>query len=236
MDTGAQTSCMSMTTLNRINSNSKLTECTTPNLRSVGNTVVLILSVTYVDFSIDSFSCSHKFHIIENLSHDVILGVDFMKAHNATVKYDNHDGSLFLGGAFASSIESLNKISPSYMSAVSAETFDIPSMSVVVFPVKFSGNVIADDSQNLCDYVAEALDYSFGQLQACEGAHCLIDRDMPVYHISNNTGHDITVQKGIPIARISPVNEHSINVTKNIIDSELNYSHFNACSKNVVRA
>ena len=230
MDTGAQTSCMSMTTLNRINPKCKLTECTTPNLRSVGNTVVPILGVTDVEVSIGSFSCSHKFHIIDNFSHDVILGVDFMKAHNATVEYDNQDGSLFLEGVFVSTIESSDKRFPN-VSVITAETFDIPSRSIVVFPVIFSDNAIASDNRGLRDCVAEPLDYSSGPLQGCKGAHCIISRDKPVYHISNDTDQDITVQKGIPIARISPINKHSTNTTKNIKASELavtaNNSHMN---------
>lgn len=91
LDTGASISVMSSNFLNKTNYRSaKLIKPQHQKIKGVTGNYLKVLGMLDINLEIDGVSFQHKVHVIQDLHHSFILGLDFLTANHAHIDYESN--------------------------------------------------------------------------------------------------------------------------------------------------
>ena len=133
VDTGAAVSCMSKSfyETSGLQNECLLSTPTFSSITGVTNTPLTIVGEATIPVFIGDFQTSHRFSIIADISQDVILGMDFLKSHNATIDLQNNALSLSLPDTTVSSSSPESYSYPVY----TAQSVQLPANSKTIFNI-----------------------------------------------------------------------------------------------------
>ena len=155
---------------------------------------------------------THSCHILSHLSHQLILGLDFLSKNNALITFENN--TIQLSTKQHVSATQLHNISAPTYTATTINNIEIPPQSHIVLPVKCK-------SKETQTFLAEPIPllstkYHLG------GARCIVQLDQrkTVYQICNPSTSMVRLPKGTPIATLTSIGEHNIFTPKENKDSK----------------
>lgn len=91
LDTGASITVMSSNFLNKTTYHSaKLIKPQHQKIKGVTDNYLKVLGMLDTNLEIDGVSFQHKVHVIQDLHHSFILGLDFLTANHAQIDYDSN--------------------------------------------------------------------------------------------------------------------------------------------------
>ena len=96
VDTGAAISVVSEQYYNKISKsqNVKIENGGLKFAKGVGGTVLHLKGVCFLPLKFGSVSVTHAFYVCQNISHDLIIGYDFLNANKVIVNFQ--EGALFI--------------------------------------------------------------------------------------------------------------------------------------------
>jgi hypothetical protein len=122
---------MSKSTLSQLFPAVRLSKSKIPFVKGVGGSLIRVLGKVKLTLKIGTFTFDHMFHVLERMNHHVILGLDFLKANDAWIKFDTNSLALKSGQV------EIPLGSHMYDSGVNVKTIGsvtIPARSQVVLP------------------------------------------------------------------------------------------------------
>ncbi len=201
VDTGAHISIISQACLNRLSSQTfEHSERSFKFVNGVGDNIIPITDCVLIPIQIGTFHAIQKFHVLQD-THDVILGWDFLKEHNAGILPGT--GLLEIGNI---SIDLVGPPSKSYLTSVSRQQVlkqnEVTSISVKIkkHPSEgiytFEPAHLFSDQYPTIDILPSVFDMATGNFQCS---------------VVNNSGGDVLLDKGVTLGLATSVLTESIS-------------------------
>ena len=201
VDTGAQISCVTQALVQRSFPNIELQRSKLHCVSGVCGEKHLILGEVELPVKIDGLILYHKFHVLQRLHQTLILGVDFLKAHQANLDFSSNILSLKNGFAQVAVLTQMSE----NVAKITKDTV-IPPLSQVTVPV----NIFCAPEHS--SVLLEATDSVQGKYNLA-GGKCLtkVEQRQGMYQFINPTNTQVTLPKFTVVAQVtSQVDEDSV--------------------------
>ena len=208
LDSGAEVSLISRRLYDSLKNKPKLRKHDL-SLSTAGNTPLYVDGIADLNFSLGKLSMSHKFYMIRNLNRNVIIGLDWLKSRGVWVYHDL----------------SCIRVHETYIPLVDDK--HIASVARVKAKIK-----LPPQTAHICQCqvrkhpeFATGINYEIspfedGPLGKEPGllmTNCISklpdNRRLPMLLI-NSTNKTITIKRGTPVAKISPISANEISFVK----------------------
>ena len=200
LDSGASITCISKKFFDHIAkfNQVEVQESNVQNVKGVSGSLIPVLGKVNLEVQIQSDKLQHSFYIIQTLTHQVILGQDFLTTHGFTINFQNMSLELHQGGM-------TQPIGPRPKLAIAAATinYTIPAKSYARIPVKIKYK--QGTSTGILEPINQLL-----RKHNLVGAKVLMSQNNKCYEIMNPNEHDITIRRDQKLALFTPLQERDI--------------------------
>lgn len=204
VDTGATISCASLAFLRKTNLDiSALKQSSIGGIRGVGNEHHDILGTLEIPFVISGVRIHFTFHILEQLNHPLIIGIDFLTIHNAA--WDIPAGKLYLQDKLICA------------SLMPSKTGYLRTNKPIVIPSQSEVNIEGKVSHHKTGEVLLIEPISSLTNRSIAGARCLVQvkgGKAPI-RLLNPTSHDIHIPRRKVIATVSEIDKDMLHTLDN---------------------
>ena len=225
VDTGAMISCMSPHVYNQICQDVVLEKSQHTRVQGVGGNSIFVQGKCSVKLVIGGQNFVHTFHVLEKISHSLILGEDFLKQNNANIDFSQHVLSF---PTVSVNFVKQGKDKVKSVLARSNETVDIPPHSECLVQIQIN-NHKNNQGSGMLEPIASLLNRC-----SIVGARCItsLANDMKFYRIFNPTNLPIAVKKHQPLARFIPVDDINI-LSTHLQDNSVTQPQVNSIQQQV---
>ena len=196
IDSGAAVSCISEEFFKHIPSQKPpLQNSSIQHIQGVSGQTLLVCGEITVPVVFNRFTIHHTFQVIRNLSRPLIIGVDFLAEHKASINWFTHTFEV-QGGI--TEVPLITSHAKTYLVTTVSE-IKIKSNCEVLFPVRIKG--IKDSTDVFLLEPLSSTPTKFGVL----GVECIsqIEQGKTVYKVLNYTNSDVYIPPNTPIATAS---------------------------------
>ena len=214
VDTGATISCISLTCLQRINRSIKIGKDQQGlPIKGVCGETHSVLGTVELQVSFDGIKVPQKFHVLERLHNEAILGLDFLKDNNAQINLAKNTLTIHKGVVEKEMLQSTSIFSEKcvaqakVMKEIQISPRSQQNFRVKLSKLKESKNILLEPTDNLVD-------------RKLMGAKCLVHvkKSKAIFRVLNPTNQTILLQRNLVIANAYRLDEQA-EITK------LNNSH-----------
>ena len=214
VDTGATISCISLTCLQRINRSIKIGKDQQGlPIKGVCGETHSVLGTVELQVSFDGIKVPQKFHVLERLHNEAILGLDFLKDNNAQINLAKNTLTIHKGVVEKEMLPSTSIFSEKcvaqakVMKEIRIGPRSQQNFRVKISKLKESKNILLEPTDNLVD-------------RKLMGAKCLVHvkKSKAIFRVLNPTNQTILLQRNLVIANAYRLDEQA-EITK------LNNSH-----------
>ena len=203
LDTGAMISCMSPNLYSQIGREVPLETSQHSRVQGVGGNSICVQGKCSVTLVIGGQDFVHTFHVLESISHNLILGEDFLKQNCASIDFSQQ--VLRFPSVTVNIVHQANRAMTSVL-ARAIETVEIPPQSECLVRVKVSTHNCKQGS-GMLEPIASLMSRS-----SLVGARCVITLNNPTkfYRVFNPTGLPVSIKHHQPLARFLPTDDINI--------------------------
>lgn len=167
-----------------------------PLISGVAGHVTKVVGKVSLPMSVGELNFSHPFYILESMNHEVILGVDFLQEHKATVSFDSNH----LVFQDSTTVPLVSKtVKPIYVRTV-CNVF-LPAKTQTIFRVQCT-------EAKLKDGIIEPVPSLYSEEQLV-GAKCVVKSHYgkTVYQIMNPTDNDLQLKRNQVVGLWEPLSD-----------------------------
>ncbi len=208
IDTGAiQASCLAHSVYKRLKLDRvcELKPSSISSVRGVGGARVPVLGEAEVPLQIGSLTTTHNFYVLQAMSHQVILGMDFLLEHVPQIDLENHRLVL------KTNSQQVNFFQVSQCHVAQLDNFvSIPPQTEVVVPISVRYYTGQDVSQVVVTPVP-TLASKYGIAGACVLTD--VKQGKSVFRMLNPSHQEVKLVKGHPVATVCTLEDDMIGTT-----------------------
>ena len=195
IDTGASISCISQKAYDLCRTKQDVIEATDiPVVKGVGGHVMHVTSKVTLSITMGRLTFPHTFYVLPQITHEVILGLDFLQEQNAKINFSTNMLELQNGLTEVELCHDQNK--SSLVTVVG--NISIPPRHEVIIPVTIRHKTNQNNAMGLVEPVSSLLTRN-----ALMGAKCLVKptNKRASYRILNPTNVEVNLKNGQRIGR-----------------------------------
>jgi len=219
VDTGATHSCINDKVYDLLNKDLKfpLLLPDRHNLSSADGSILNVRGRVNLPLTIGNLQLYHKFNVITNLSQDMLLGLNFLKAHKASIDLSNNLLSLHDGMTQQDFLNTETEVDT--IKVFSTHTTNIQPRTEIIIPVQ-----IQSDINNITG-ILEPLNTLFTDFKLI-GSRCLVKptHALCAYRVMNPTNSEITLKQNQIIATFQTITNNNISqpLQEDIVNESVN--------------